>query len=72
MAEIVVDTDVASFVHKGSPFAEAYRPHLYGRVLIMSFQTVAEMERWALVRNWGSKRRNDLQAYFQQFVVISL
>lgn len=69
MAEVVVDTDVASFVHKDSPFAEAYLPHLDGRLLVMSFQTVSEMERWALVRGWGSKRRRDLQTYFQQFII---
>ena len=69
MAEVVVDTDVASFIHKNSPFAEIYLPHLDGNLLVMSFQTAAEMERWALVRGWGTKRQSELQAYFQQYIV---
>ena len=49
----VVDTDVVSSVLKGDSRAEAYRSHLEGRILIVSFMTIAELERWALVGNWG-------------------
>ena len=53
---VVVDTDVVSFVLKGDSRAETYRSHLEGRILIVSFMTLAELERWALVRNWGRAR----------------
>jgi tRNA(fMet)-specific endonuclease VapC len=53
MATAVVDTDVVSFLFKRDSRAELYRPHLINRTLIVSFMTVAEMERWALTRKWG-------------------
>lgn len=50
---MVVDTDVVSYLFKRDSRAEAYRPHLTGRLLVVSFMTVAELDRWALERDWG-------------------
>jgi tRNA(fMet)-specific endonuclease VapC len=47
----VVDTDVVSYLFKGDSRAEAYRLHLSGRLLVVSFMTVAELQRWALERD---------------------
>src|SRR5438046_3011139 len=52
---VVADTDVASFVFKRGTRRSLYAPHLKGRILVISFQTVAEVERWALGR--GCPRR---------------
>lgn len=53
---IIVDTDVVSFLLKNDTRAQAYRPHLQDKLLAFSFMTVAELYRWAYVRNWGKSR----------------
>jgi tRNA(fMet)-specific endonuclease VapC len=69
MAILVVDTDVVSFTFKGSPQARLYSYHLNGNELVISFQTVAELDRWALRNNWGPARKTQLEAYLRQFAV---
>jgi hypothetical protein len=46
----VVDTDVVSFAFKGDSRADLYGPHLTNRLLVISFMTLAELERWSLER----------------------
>ncbi len=41
----VVDTDVVSSFFKRDTRATLYRPHLADRLLLLSFMTVAELER---------------------------
>ena len=57
MNGVVVDTDVISYLLKDDTRAEYYRPLLKDNVIIVSFMTIAEMDRWALVRQWGTTRR---------------
>jgi tRNA(fMet)-specific endonuclease VapC len=40
---VIVDTDVVSYLFKGDTRAEAYRQHLRGKTLAISFMTVAEL-----------------------------
>jgi len=56
MSTIVVDTDVVSFVFKNHPIATEYLPDLIDRIPIISFMTVAELDRWALEARWGGRR----------------
>ena len=44
MSRAVVDTDVVSFIFKK-------------RTLLISFMTLAELERWAIQSKWGKDRR---------------
>ncbi len=60
METVLLDTDVVSFLLKGDSRAEAYVPHLQDRRLALSFMTVAELYQWAAVRNWGARRRQQL------------
>ena len=69
MASVVVDTDVMSFLFKRDSRAEGYRPHLTGKLLVLSFMTVAELDRWALARNWGKTRCARMEEYLRNFVV---
>jgi predicted nucleic acid-binding protein len=69
MPGIVVDTDVVSFLFKNHPLAPQYLPHLAGTTPIISFLTVAELDRWALAHNWGLARRARMAQYLQRFVV---
>ena len=56
MNAALVDTDVVSMLFKGDTRALAYRPHIAGRLLGISFMTLAELERWSLERSWGQNR----------------
>jgi tRNA(fMet)-specific endonuclease VapC len=67
---LVVDTDVVSFLFKGDSRAAAYRPHLDGRLLVISFMTLAELYQWALAHQWGERRRADLDAHLARFTVL--
>jgi hypothetical protein len=61
---VVVDTDVVSYLFKHDCRAEVYRPHLTGRLLVASFMTVAELDRWALERDWGEARRARMEQIY--------
>jgi tRNA(fMet)-specific endonuclease VapC len=45
MNAAVVDTDVVSMLFKGDTRAFAFLPHITGRLLGISFMTLAELER---------------------------
>lgn len=65
---VVVDTDVASFIFKDDTRGVLYEPHISnGRLAIIAAQTRAELERWALSRNWGHRRRNDLYVHLKKY-----
>ena len=70
MTEVVVDTDVVSFLFKNHPLGYRYDPELVGRVPLISFMTVAEVERWALQYRWSSKRLHWLHLYLKRFIVV--
>jgi|SRR5215204_3307248 len=63
MPYVVVDTCVLSALFKGGPLATAYRPHIAGTSLVISFQTLAELYRWPLERGWGDMRRRNLETF---------
>jgi tRNA(fMet)-specific endonuclease VapC len=66
---LVVDTDVASFLFKKDTRATFYAPHLSGHMLIISFQTLAELDLWALSAVWGARRRGQLEHYLRRYIV---
>jgi predicted nucleic acid-binding protein len=70
MAEIVVDTDVVSYLFKGDTRAQIYRPYLLSREAMVSFMTLAELERWTLAHRWGTERRQRFDRYLQRFSII--
>ena len=69
MPGCVVDTDVVSYLFKGDTRSELYRPILTGKLLVVSFMTVAELDRWALDHNWGETRRLKMEQHLRSFVV---
>jgi len=52
----LVDTNVVSYLFRGSREAGAYRTYLADKELGVSFQTLAELRRWAILRSWGTAR----------------
>jgi tRNA(fMet)-specific endonuclease VapC len=65
----VVDTDVVSFIFKQDTRGALYEPHLTGRIAVISFMTLAELDHWALRGKWGEARRNRLDKYLERFAV---
>ena len=48
MTRVVVDTDVVSFIFKNHPIGAIYEADLAGCTLLISFMTLAELDRWAI------------------------
>ena len=69
-AKIVLDTCIVSYLMKGGPLAEAYAPHIQGRLPAISFITVGELYYGAEKARWGDKRRLELETTLRNFVVI--
>ncbi len=69
MSPIVVDTDVVSYLFRRDSRAELYRPYLDGELLVVSFMTVAELDRWTLERDWGESRRRSMEEHLGNFVI---
>ena len=67
---IVVDTDVVSFLFKNHPIGRRYDSDLAERVALISFMTVAEVERWAIQYHWSEHRVHWLHLYLQRFTVV--
>jgi predicted nucleic acid-binding protein len=70
MNAAIVDTDVVSMLFKGDTRALAYRSHITGRLLGISFMTLAELERWSLERNWGQRRKLELAQHLTRYTVL--
>jgi tRNA(fMet)-specific endonuclease VapC len=66
----IVDTDVVSMLFKGDTRALAYRPHIAGRLLAISFMTLAELDRWSLERSWGQARKIELVQHLIRYTVL--
>lgn len=70
MSLVLIDTDIASFILKGSSYADPYLPLLSGQELALSFMTVAELFQWAILRQWGDRRLSQLEQYLSNYLVI--
>jgi tRNA(fMet)-specific endonuclease VapC len=70
MTQIVVDTDVVSFLFKNHPIGLRYDPELVGRVALVSFMTLAELERWAIQYRWGEQCLHWLHLYLSRFTIV--
>jgi predicted nucleic acid-binding protein len=66
MNAVLVDTDIVSYLFKSHPIAFQYLPDLGGRTPMISFMTVAELDRWVLEARWGEARRNRLREYLER------
>ncbi len=70
MSLLLIDTDIASFIFKGSDYANPYLPLLSDQELALSFMTVAELFQWAILRQWGNRRLSRLEQYLSNYLVI--
>ncbi len=70
MKAALVDTDVVSFLFKRDSRAQLDEVHVTGRLLGISFMSLAELERWALERSWGLLRKRELAEFLKRSVVL--
>ena len=70
MDAVVVDTDVVSYTFKKDSRARRYQQYLVGKQVLISFMTLAELDRWALDRRWGQARRDRLDRFLLGFTVV--
>lgn len=67
MDSIVLDTDVASLIYR-SRLPSTLAARLAGRVLCVSFVTVAEMRMWSEIRHWSPRNRAGLTRFLEGLV----
>ena len=70
MSQIVVDTDVASYIFNWHSLAQHYADALRGSELILSFMTIAELRMGAISAGWGGRRRLLLEQFMQRFELV--
>lgn len=69
MSVVVLDTDAASLLQRGR-LEPAVARHLKGATLALTFVTLGELHKGVALRNWGDRRRADLAAWLDQFLVL--
>src|SRR6266542_570945 len=67
MSQIVVDTDVASYLFNWHSLAQDYANALRGSELVLSFMSVAEPRMGAMSAVWGPHRRLLLEQFIRGF-----
>jgi len=69
VAARVIDTDVASRRQRCSLPAEVAES-LVGTTIVVSFVTVGELMKWAEVRSWGQRRREEFDRWLDPIPVL--
>jgi tRNA(fMet)-specific endonuclease VapC len=67
VARCVIDTNIVSYLLRGDTRATPYREYLQGKAIGISFQTVAELRRWAITREWSMARQRELTRILDRF-----
>ena len=70
MSQVVVDTDIASYIFNWHSSAPGYVESLRGSELVLSFMSVAELRMGAIAAGWGSRRRGLLEQFMQGFRIV--
>jgi len=71
MDAVLLDTDVFSFLMKPKDTrGGAYRPHVKGKTVAVSFVTVGELYFWAEKRKWSAKNRQNLEERLKAVVIV--
>jgi tRNA(fMet)-specific endonuclease VapC len=70
MSQIVVDTDVASYIFNWHSSAQRYVDALRGSELIFSFMSIAEVRMGAIAAGWGVRWRTLLEQFIGGFGVV--
>jgi predicted nucleic acid-binding protein len=66
---IVLDTDTVSLYRKGRLPASQVR-HVDGGAICLSFATVGELHKWAIVHGWGAATRGGFELWLDQVTIL--
>ena len=69
MQPVVLDTDVASLLHRHK-LTGPLATRLIGREPLITFVTFGELTKWAEIRHWGSHRREELAGWLSGVPVL--
>jgi tRNA(fMet)-specific endonuclease VapC len=67
VSQIVVETEIASYIFNRHSLAQNYSNALHGSELILSFMSVAELRMGAISAGWGARRRLLLEQFMRGF-----
>jgi tRNA(fMet)-specific endonuclease VapC len=71
MDAVLLDTDVFSYLMKSKDTrADAYRPHVKGKTVAVSFITVGELHYGAEKKQWSVKNRQNLEERLKAVVIV--
>ena len=65
----VLDTDVASLLHRGT-LTGPLATRLIDREPLITFVTFGELAKWAEIHNWGQRRREELTSWLSRIAVL--
>jgi predicted nucleic acid-binding protein len=65
----VLDTDVASLLHRRK-LTGPLATRLIGREPLITFVTFGELTKWAEIRHWGTRRREELMGWLSGIPVL--
>jgi predicted nucleic acid-binding protein len=66
---VVLDTDVASLIHKGK-LAGPVAARLIGHRPLITFVTLRELTKWVEIRHWGARSRQALSDWLSGIPVL--
>jgi tRNA(fMet)-specific endonuclease VapC len=69
-SDVLLDTDVFSYLTRDDPRAEPFRRAIEGQRLCLSFATVAELYKGARKRGWGADRVREMETELQRYLVL--
>lgn len=69
MDPVILDTDVASLLHRRK-LAAPLANRLIGREPLITFVTLGELTKWAEIRAWGAHRRGELAGWLSGMPVL--
>ena len=67
---LLIDTNIISFIYKKDSRAALYESHLEDNFWIISFMTLAELKLWTTKNNWGAKRKTHFAEFLKDYLVI--
>lgn len=69
MQPVILDTDVASLLHRRK-LTGPLATRLIGREPLITFITFGELAKWAEIRHWGAHRRGELATWLSGIPVL--
>ena len=70
MSQVVIDTDVASYIFNWHSLGKRYVEAVRGSELVLSFMSIAELRMGAMSAGWGDRRRELLEQFMEGFEVL--